>query len=257
MPIEPFDFDRPPLNLIALHWEKLAWAALLILLVFTRFYDLGTRAMSHDEAQHAVYSFNLYESGDYRHQPFLHGPFLFHLNAFLFFLFGVSDATARFGPALAAVAGAAVIFLFRGYLGRRGALSAALLILVSPTLLFYGRYLRNDIYIALFALIWIYCVFRYLDSPRPGPLYGLVGAMGLAFATKENSFIFGATLGSFLVIVGIKRILGDGRMGSKRSEADLAVLMLTLALPFRSLRLSGSRLGRRQLSGRRQSLQER
>ena len=61
--------------------EKLAWLCLFIGAVLTRFWDLGLRAMSHDEAQHAIYSFYLYDTGNYQHDPLLHGPLLFHVNA--------------------------------------------------------------------------------------------------------------------------------------------------------------------------------
>ena len=37
------------------NWETLALVALLLLAVITRFYDLGTRVMSHDESLHTYY----------------------------------------------------------------------------------------------------------------------------------------------------------------------------------------------------------
>ena len=55
----------------------------------------------------------------------MHGPFLFHANAFIFFLFGVSDATARVVPALAGVGTIVAAWFYRRWIGRTGALLTA------------------------------------------------------------------------------------------------------------------------------------
>ena len=150
--------------LVRVNWETLAWAAILILAVVSRFYALGARGMSHDESLHAVYSLDLYRNGSYQHNPMMHGPFLFHANAFIFFLFGVSDATARVMPALAGIGAVMMAWLYRRWLGRAGALLSGALLLISPSLLFHSRYIRNDIYIVLFAMIWIYGMFRFVEE---------------------------------------------------------------------------------------------
>ena len=87
--------DSNPLTMLRANWETAAWAVILVVAIVSRFYELGARGMSHDESLHAVYSLDLYRNGSYQHNPMMHGPFLFHANAFIYFLFGVSDATAR------------------------------------------------------------------------------------------------------------------------------------------------------------------
>ncbi len=37
--------------------------------------------MSHDESLHTVYSFQFYDGRGYQHQPMMHGPLKFILNA--------------------------------------------------------------------------------------------------------------------------------------------------------------------------------
>ena len=175
-----------------LDWELVAWAAILILAVITRFYELGARGMSHDESLHAVYSHELYRSGSYQHNPMMHGPFLFHANALIYYLFGVSDATSRVMPALAGIGAIGMAWFYRRWLGRLGALFAGLMLLVSPSLLFHSRYIRNDIYIVLIAMIWVYGIFRFVEERRLKWLYLTVAAMALGFATKENQFMSGA-----------------------------------------------------------------
>src|SRR5690606_39940128 len=58
------------------------------------------RVMSHDESLHTRYSYSLYADGNFQHTPLMHGPILFHVTAFFYFLFGDNDFTARLYPAI-------------------------------------------------------------------------------------------------------------------------------------------------------------
>lgn len=51
--------ERPVLTTLVLNWELVLFATILILAVFTRFYDLEARVMSHDENSHVYYSWLL------------------------------------------------------------------------------------------------------------------------------------------------------------------------------------------------------
>ncbi len=203
--------DRPLLEVVSLNWEIVAWALLLALAAVARFYGLGLRAMSHDESLHALYSYYLYDAGNYEHNPMMHGPLLFHVNAVMYFLFGDSDATARLGPALAGIGVVWMAYPYRRYLGRLGALAAGVMLTISPSLLFHSRYIRNDIYIALFVMVWIYGAFRYLDA-EPGQrkrwLAVMVLGMAPAFVTKENAFMAGALIGAFFAGLALWRSIG-------------------------------------------------
>ena len=83
----------------------------------------------------------------------MHGPFLFHINALFYFLFGTSDFTARISAALFGVILVLLPALLRKELGRAGALIVSALTLISPSTLYYARYLRNDIYMMVWALL--------------------------------------------------------------------------------------------------------
>ncbi len=204
----PALLDSSATSWLRFDWETIAWIALLIVAAVTRFYNVGVRAMSHDESLHTFYSHGLYNAGNYSHNPMMHGPFLFHVNALFYSLFGVNDATSRIGPALAGIGVVAMAYFFRRYIGRRGALLAGVLLTVSPSLLFHSRYIRNDIYIALFTLIWIYGAFRYLDTRRARWLTMMVLGMALGFITKENHFIGGAILGAFFAALALWQSMG-------------------------------------------------
>jgi len=226
--------DQPISTMLRLDWENVAWIVLMIIAIVARFYDVGARAMTHDESLHTLYSFYLYDHGDYIHNPMMHGPFLFHLNAFFYALFGDNDATARLGPVLAGLGVIWMARLMRPYLGRLGALFAGILIAISPSLLFHSRYIRNDIYIALFTMIWVYGAFRYLDTRRFRWVMVMVLGMAFGFISKENHFMTGATVGVFFAGLAAWQMVRQGGWTQLRHNptADLAVVMLTLVLPF-------------------------
>ncbi len=189
--------ERPLSSVLAISWETIAWIIIFAAGVLSRFVMLGTRSMTHDESLHALYSYYLYANGNYDHNPMMHGPFLFHMNALAYFLFGDSDFTARIVPALMGLGVLGMIYLFRPYLGRIGAIVAGILVVISPALLFHSRYIRNDIYIAFFTLVWIYGAFRFLDLRQFRYLVIMVLGMAFGFITKEVHFMHGAIIGAF------------------------------------------------------------
>src|SRR5262249_52048936 len=105
-------------------------------------------------------------------------------------------------------------------------------VLVSPTLTFYSRYLRNDASVCLFSLLWIYGLLRYLEERHRRWLVLVTLAMAASFLSKEVAFIFGAIAGIFCAGLFIRRWWA-GREGWRDSAPGaLAALMLTLVLPF-------------------------
>lgn len=212
--------------------ERVLWAALVAVNVATHFVALDERAASHDESMHAFYSYELATKGTYRHDPMMHGPLVFHSTALAFLLLGDSDATVRVLPALAGIALMPALWLLRRYLGRAGALAAAGLVTISPSILFYGRYLRNDVYMALFAVFWIYGALRYLETRRPRGLYLMTAALSLSFCAKETAFLSGLTFGAFFAAYALLRV-ARGRESLRASPSGhVAVVMLTMVLPF-------------------------
>jgi len=226
--------DRPLSAMVRWDWESMAWIALMLIAAVARFYDVGARAMTHDESLHTLYSYYLYDHGEYVHNPMMHGPFLFHINAFFYALFGDNDSTARLAPVLAGLGVVWMARLMRPYLGRLGALFAGILLAVSPSLLFHSRYIRNDIYIALFTMVWIYGAFRYLDTRRFRWMMVMALGMAFGFISKENHFITGAIVGPFFAGLAIWQMVMQKGWSTLRHSpsADVAVTMLTLVLPF-------------------------
>ncbi len=232
--------DKPLHRLVKLDWEKGLYLLLIILALVTRFWGLGERVQSHDESIHTLYSWNLYTGRGFSHSPMMHGPFLFHATALSYFFFGDNDFTARIPVALMGVAVVALPFFLRRWLGRTGALMASFLLLISPSISYYSRYIRHDIPILLWSLITIWAVFSYLRGGREHWLYVLAGAVSLSFATKEVAYIYNAIVGVFLVgLLLLEVIKGDDRTRTwstlrKLRVFDLVVVLGTLCFPLLS-----------------------
>ena len=195
--------------------------------IFTRFYDLGTRVMSHDESLHTYYSFQLYRGRGFEHTPLMHGPFQFHAIALSYFLFGDSDFSARIPAVLASIAMIGFMWQYRRYLGRAGAIITAVLLVISPYMLYYGRYVRNEAYAGLFGVITIWAILRYLDKGDARYLYFLTTATALHFAVKETSFIYTAQAMLFLGLLFIRRVSQQSWERPNYKRLFLIVLIVT------------------------------
>ena len=185
--------------------EAALYAVILLAAVLTRFWDLGSRALHHDESLHAYFSWLLATGQGYAHDPLMHGPFLFHFTALLYALFGASDVTSRAGPALFGVILVALPVLLRGqrHLGRWGALAASTLFLLSPALLYQSRYIRHDIFTVIGVLALFTAIVRHIERPSRGWLIAIGATLGLLFANHEiifgNAAIFAAVIAGALL----------------------------------------------------------
>ncbi|MFT3894718.1 MAG: glycosyltransferase family 39 protein [Anaerolineales bacterium] len=137
--------------------EIFLFGLIMLLAVVTRFYDLGTRVMSHDESLHTYFSWLLYRGQGYQHTPMMHGPYQFHIIALSYFLFGVSDFTARIPSVLFSIATVWMVWYWRRYLGKWGMVVASLLMVISPYMLYYGRYVRNELFVGFLGYIDALC----------------------------------------------------------------------------------------------------
>ncbi|MBC8507576.1 MAG: TIGR03663 family protein [Anaerolineales bacterium] len=227
--------DKSILSSITLNWETIIFVTIIVLAFVTRFYDLESRVMSHDENSHVYYSWQLSQGGGYSHTPMTHGPYQFHIVALSYFLFGDNDFTARIPAALFGIAMIAFLWYYRRYLGRVGTLVAAGLMLISPFLLFYARYVRNDIFSALFGVIMVWAILRYLETGESKYTYWLTAVAVLHYTTKETSFIYTAQALLFLGLLFVYQVTQKRWEIPKYRNIFLAVLILSfvcLAIGF-------------------------
>lgn len=210
--------------------ERLLWLVLIVAAVVTRFWDLEYRTQHHDESIHTVFSWE-FAVGDnpYVHNPLSHGPFLFHANALIYQLFGATDATSRFLPALVGVAIVATPWLLRdrAFLGRWGALAVGAFLLLSPSFLYYTRFIRHDPYTALGSLLLVVAIFRYLHSPHRKWI--ILAFVDIAFLLTNHEIVFAIVLAFVMVLWGAL-VLSRLRMLIPVHLIAAALVLLLLAL---------------------------
>jgi uncharacterized protein (TIGR03663 family) len=177
---------------IAINWGLVAYLGLFLIGLLLHFWDLGSRALHHDESLHATYSYYLFRGSGYKHDPLMHGPVLFHLTALMYFLFGASDAVSRFSAAFAGSALVMTPLFLRRWMGRFGALGATAMIVFSPAILYYSRFIREDIFVVLWTTGFFIGMWRYLQESRVPWLYLAAGCLALGFANKELTFMIAA-----------------------------------------------------------------
>lgn len=218
-------------RLLVVDGEQLAYAAIFVLAVLTRFWDLGARVMSHDESLHTRYSWNLYRGEGFSHTPLMHGPLLFHMTALSYLLFGDNDFTSRIYPAVVGILVVILPYFMRRWLGRAGALAASFFFLISPLVLYYSRYIRHDMPAILGTLVMAIATWRYIEDRKFKYLVWLAVGQIVLFASKEVSFIYIAIFGSFITLYFINRLLSIPWNSSTLRRVfigGLAVVLLAL-----------------------------
>ena len=195
--------------------EWIVYGLLFIFSVLIHFWNLGAMAMAHDESIHAWTSWRFfvgrggftcaggYTSQTYCYDPIYHGPTLYFLTAAGYFLFGVSDTTARLPQTLAGIALIPAIYLLRPLIGKRMAFIAAVLVTLSPSMLYFARYARHDALMLLWTLFLFTGLFRWFRSGRTGDLVLAAVGLALAWATHELVFILIFIVGTFLIFRGL------------------------------------------------------
>ncbi len=177
----------PPTREQLLLWIPF-WGVILLGAIL-RFWALGDKPLHHDESLHAYYSLQLLQNmahwgwcvnpppqgySCYTYTPLLHGPFQFHFIALVYKISqllgapdnGVNTTSVRI---LAATLGSAIValpYFLRDYLGKVGAWLACLLLAVSPSMVYFSRFAREDIYMAFFTLVMVVGVARYIRERK-------------------------------------------------------------------------------------------
>ena len=154
--------------------------------------------MHHDESLHAYYSWELFQGSGLIHNPMLHGPLQMELTSLIFFIFGDTDTTARF---LYVIAGSILVILpvfIKDLLGRNGAISVSILLTISPTMVYFSRFARNDILMGAFTLGLVLAMWKYLIYGHKRYLYIMSALLALSFSTKESAYLVVGTLGLYL-----------------------------------------------------------
>jgi len=185
--------------------ERRAWMALFAVAFLLRVLALGGRPYHHDESIHASASHNLAYQGIYKYDPVYHGPVQYFAVATALRIHGLfadaksmmpgeGDAAARLPAALGGVALVALALLLRPRFGVPAAFAAGVLLAISPNILYYSRFCREDVW----SLLGTAGGFVFLDAwVRTKRLRDLVASalfFAMAFASKENFYVLGALM---------------------------------------------------------------
>jgi len=226
---------RPISSWLRLDGWVLVAGLILVAAAITRLWDLGSRSYNHDEAIHAWESWQLYTGQGYIHNPTYHGPFLYHITALIYFLFGHNDYTGRLSAAIFGILAVAAILFLRPWLKRRGTLVAAALAVISPALMYYGRFIRHDAFSVVFTLVMFIGILNYLERREDKYLYLVVLGQALYFSNMETAFIQAFVFWTFLAAMFLVWWWREpGRPWREFPAFDLLMVMGTLVLPLAS-----------------------
>ncbi len=230
-------------------WES-RWTWVLVVSIVSlvaHLWRLGLRPLAHDETIDAWFSWNAREFGVMEYDPIYHGPLRFYLVGPVLRWVGTGAAEVRLVAALAGVATTAIIAASTRTLGRAGAPLAALVFVVSPTVLTVTRTGREDSLVALVSVCMLLLVARALVAPRPAHLLGLGALLACSFALKETTFLFGLAALCFFVAGGALAAARPSqcrdavrRLGALGREVWLAAVTV-FALTFMFIFTSGFR----------------
>lgn len=215
--------------------ERSIYFAVFAIAVLTRLYILGVRPYHHDESIHAFFSWKITQAGlgDYQYDPVYHGPLLYYSTAAMLRLFGDSDFTGRLSAVVFGLAVVGFAWPLRRYMGRWGALCFLILVTFSPSLSYFTRFVRHDIYLALCNLAAVYFAFRYGETRVARNLYFSGAAFALAFCTKEDMYAMGPVMVLGFVLMLLWEAVYSGEWKTLRAvTAEAGSFLARAAVPL-------------------------
>jgi uncharacterized protein (TIGR03663 family) len=212
-------------------WENLIWIGLVALSIFMHLVNLGPRAMHHDESIHASFSYDYWRgvnSTGAAYDPIWHGPLLYNLVALSYTLFGgATETNARLMPAFFGIGIVVICYLLRPIIGRIGALAAGIFMLFSPSILYYGRSLRHDIFATFGELLFVIGFFRFIQN-KPGHKSWWLAIAGLGlvitYASHEMVFINTGILVAWLGVAFLVEVVALPAWVKNRTAAERETL---------------------------------
>jgi len=183
--------------------EAALYFIIALMAVGLRLYNLDGRPMQAGEAVQALAAWRATQGLPQGSALGHSSPILFTTNMFLFALFGANDFLARLVPALGGVLLVIGPYFLRRHLGRMGALAASFLLAISPSALFFSRYLGGEIIVVTCAVAMTWGLFDYLDQGQPKHLYLVAAALGLALSAGAGAFTFILIAVTFVLVLAL------------------------------------------------------
>ncbi len=222
------------------HWPRLGWlewafVAMVLAAAALRLWELDGRVMHYDEAIHLHYAWKLARGIEFLHSPWMHGPLQIEMVSIFLRVFGDTDFVARLPYALFGAALVGLPYLLRRQIGDRGAICAGVILTFSPSLLYFSRFGRNDILMAVWAVLLLIFLWRYVENEKRRYLFGAAAVTALMLASKETAYFVILFMGVAALGLSWRRLWDVARrripLAGAGGAAGFFVLLATLTLP--------------------------
>lgn len=223
--LSPIMEKQPDSPVLTLTRYSLILLAVVLFGIVVRSYGLDNMTMGHDESIHAMFSHYIYSGNftSYRYDPTYHGPFLYHITALTYSIFGDSDITARLPMVAFGVLFLYFIWRLKPWIGPYGVMFTMILAATSPTMSYFSRYARNDMFMAAMAMGILVFALEYIRSRKTSHLVWMTIYLALMYCTKENSYMTGFVLGSFLTFYAVYHVWSYVPEARRIALADIFV----------------------------------
>ncbi len=164
-----------------------------------RWVMLDARPYHHDESLHGMYGRYFYDfpnANYYKYDPMLHGPMLYNCMRLIYAMFGDSLWAARTPVAILGSLFMLAPFVFRSYFSKTTTLVLTATTALSPTLIYWSRFLRNEAWVLSGMLITAY---GFLLAPRRLKALLVLFGVTIQWCSKENIFVSIAILVGYLL----------------------------------------------------------
>lgn len=185
--------------------KKTGWLILVLLIIvlagYFRLTGLELKAVHHDESVNYAFTKKLLETGEYAYNPTAyHGPLLYYLGLPAPWIGGFSKTTLRLMPAIFGLFSVLFLLLMHRFLGKTGAIFAALVLALSPADVYFSKTFIHEIYFAFTAAALFWAFLYATREAKPLPIVAFWVFLALSFTVKETAaFAFPAFALALLV----------------------------------------------------------
>jgi len=185
--------------------------AITLLALALRVVSLGYRVAHFDEGRVAYWAWHYGETGNFAYRYIIHGPFIQHVDRWLFGLVGPTDFAMRLPVAVVGGLLPLTALLLREHLRHSEIVALAVLFALDPVLLYYSRFMRSDVLVAAFMFTAFAFLVRLYDTRKPRYMYAAAVFLALGFASKENALVYVLTwLGATGLLLAKLLVLPNG-----------------------------------------------
>jgi uncharacterized protein (TIGR03663 family) len=143
--------------------------AITAIAVFLRFYWLELKPLHHDEGVNGFFLITLFRDGIYKYDPSnYHGPTLYYVALAFTKMFGLNTISIRASVAIFGVLTVVLAFFLKDYIGKIGSLAAALLLALSPGMVFISRYFIHELLFVFFSFGIVIGVLYFIEKRKAG-----------------------------------------------------------------------------------------